>query len=107
MYPNVRCSNCAEQKEKLPYLVLDCETEDGCIVPKPSRDISKATAIRQDLHRLKIMGWPDLYRYKYIKQEHAPDLHIMQLSMLADEYIEEIQRKKQEQVNGRKKTGRT
>ena len=94
-------------REKSPGLVLECETEEGCMITAVSPEIKRALSVRQDLHRLTRMGWPEKYKEIYIKREHAPDLHIMQLSMLADEYIEEIERKKTERQNGRQKTSRT
>jgi hypothetical protein len=53
-----------------------------------------ALAIRQILYRMSKMGWPDKFKENYIRQEYAPDLHLMQLSMFADRYIEDIETKK-------------
>lgn len=102
LWPNVRCSNCQEQLEILPDITLDCWTPGGCKIPAVPRKIDQAIALRQDLFRLKEMGFPEAYKKGYIDSEHAPDIHIMQLSMLADEIIAEYQQKVRASQNGQK-----
>lgn len=76
----------------MPYLVNDCETESGCKIPTVSKEIKTSVRIRQDLHNLTKMGWPDKYKQEYIQREYTPDIHMMQLSMLADEIIDTTQK---------------
>lgn len=75
------------------------------MVPRVSNDIIKAMAVRQDLFRLTQMGWPDKTKQQYIKTEYDPDVHVMQLSMLADEIIADYQQAKREH-DGNKKNNR-
>jgi len=94
LFPDVRCSICYELLETCPDVPLECEPPGECPIPKVSKEIKIALAIRQDIYRLKKMGWPEKYRECYITREYAPDIKIMHLSMIADEYIENLTKPK-------------